>query len=207
MLRAARRSRVIRAAGRAPAIHAARRRAVGLRLAPVSNDYGFDRGRPSTAGTSNRSSSASPARVATPRAASAAASSRSAVASTRTGSAPRARSSTCCTLNAANPEATIIGDLTDERVLEEGVYDCIICTQTLQVIWDVPAALRTLRRGLKPDGVLFITVPGITKACLPDRDHWGDSGASRELRCGSCARRPSQRGRWRSRATATSSAR
>ena len=76
--------------------------------------------------------------------------------------------------NAANPEATIIGDLTDERVLEEGVYDCIICTQTLQVIWDVPAALRTLHRGLKPDGVLFITVPGITKACLPDRDHWGD---------------------------------
>jgi SAM-dependent methyltransferase len=76
--------------------------------------------------------------------------------------------------NAANPEATIIGDLTEEQVLEEGLYDCIICTQTLQVIWDVPAAMRTMHRGLKPGGALFITVPGITKACLPDRDHWGD---------------------------------
>jgi SAM-dependent methyltransferase len=38
----------------------------------------------------------------------------------------------------------------------------VILTQTLQLIYDVPAALRTLHRVLKPGGVLLATVPGIT---------------------------------------------
>ena len=76
--------------------------------------------------------------------------------------------------NAANPEATVVGDLTVATTLEEGAYDCIICTQVLPVIWDVPAALATLHRALSPGGVLLATVPGITKALTPDRDHWGD---------------------------------
>jgi SAM-dependent methyltransferase len=76
--------------------------------------------------------------------------------------------------NDANPEATIVGDITAPGTLPENTYDCIICTQTLPVIWDVPAALAEMHRGLKPGGVLLATVPGITKALLPDRDHWGD---------------------------------
>jgi SAM-dependent methyltransferase len=76
--------------------------------------------------------------------------------------------------NAANAEATIVGDLMDPGALEPDAYDCILCTQTLPVLWDVPAALRTMHAGLKPGGVLLVTVPGITKALLPDRDHWGD---------------------------------
>lgn len=88
--------------------------------------------------------------------------------------------------DASNPEATIVGDLTDPGVLEEGAYDCIICTQTLQVIWDVPAALGQLHRALRAGGALLVTVPGISAAMTPDRDHWGDwwrftSGSVRRL--------------------------
>jgi SAM-dependent methyltransferase len=88
--------------------------------------------------------------------------------------------------NAANPEATLVGDLTVPGTLPADTFDCVICTQTLPVIWDVPAALRTMHAGLKPGGVLLATMPGITRALLPDRDHWGDwwrftAGSARRL--------------------------
>lgn len=76
--------------------------------------------------------------------------------------------------NEANPEATVVGDLTQPGTLPDGTFDCIICTQTLPVVWDVPAALAAMHRALAPGGVLFVTVPGITRALTPDRDHWGD---------------------------------
>lgn len=88
--------------------------------------------------------------------------------------------------DAANPEATIVGDLADPSVLPAATFDCIICTQTLQVIWDVPTALATLARALAPGGTLLVTVPGISAAMTPDRDQWGDwwrftSGSVRRL--------------------------
>lgn len=76
--------------------------------------------------------------------------------------------------NPANPAATVVGDLTDAATLAAETYDCIICTQVLPVVWDVRAAIGSMHRALKPGGVAFITVPGITKAVTPDRDHWGD---------------------------------
>jgi SAM-dependent methyltransferase len=76
--------------------------------------------------------------------------------------------------NASNPEATIVGSLTDPEALPGDAFDCIICTQTLHVIYDARTVLRTLHRGLKPGGTLLLTAPGITRSCLPDRDAWGD---------------------------------
>jgi SAM-dependent methyltransferase len=76
--------------------------------------------------------------------------------------------------NAANTSATIVGDVTDPGTLPADAFDCIIATQVLCVIWDVPTALANLHRALKPGGVLLVTVPGITAALRPDRDHWGD---------------------------------
>jgi SAM-dependent methyltransferase len=73
-----------------------------------------------------------------------------------------------------NPAATLVGSLTDQNCLPPDAFDCIICTQTLHVIFDTRAVLRTLHRGLKPTGALLLTVPGITRACVPDRDAWGD---------------------------------
>ncbi|HZO59720.1 MAG TPA: glycosyltransferase [Solirubrobacterales bacterium] len=61
-----------------------------------------------------------------------------------------------------NPDANIIGDLANADHIPSNTYDCIICTQTLQLVYDVRAGIRTLHRVLKPNGVLLATVPGIT---------------------------------------------
>jgi SAM-dependent methyltransferase len=76
--------------------------------------------------------------------------------------------------DASNTEATIVGDLTDAGALPPETFDCIICTQTLHVIYDFRAALRTMYGALRPGGTLLATVPGITGSCRPDRDAWGD---------------------------------
>ncbi len=73
-----------------------------------------------------------------------------------------------------NPAGTIFGDLASPGTLPSDTFDCIICTQVLPVIWDTRAVLANLHRALRPGGVLLLTVPGITRSLVPDRDHWGD---------------------------------
>jgi SAM-dependent methyltransferase len=60
-----------------------------------------------------------------------------------------------------NGQATLIGDLSDAPHLPSGVFDCIICTQTLHLIFELHAAVATLHRLLRPGGVLLATAPGI----------------------------------------------
>ncbi|GKS60284.1 hypothetical protein YTPLAS18_38110 [Nitrospira sp.] len=60
------------------------------------------------------------------------------------------------------PQATIIADLTAADHIASDRFDCIILTQTLQLIYDVHAAIRTVHRILKPGGVVLATMPGIT---------------------------------------------
>jgi SAM-dependent methyltransferase len=64
--------------------------------------------------------------------------------------------------------------LTCAPELSADTFDCIICTQTLQFIYEVRAAIGTLHRILKPGGVLLVTVPGISQISRYDMDHWGD---------------------------------
>ena len=73
-----------------------------------------------------------------------------------------------------NPMATIVADLTDAPQLSSDAYDCVILTQTLNVIYDVRAVLATVHRILKPDGVVLITVPGISQISRTDYEQWGD---------------------------------
>ena len=74
-------------------------------------------------------------------------------------------------LDADNPRATLVGDLAGGKVLPAQRFDCIILTQTLQLIFDLDAAMAHVRKSLKPGGVLLITVPGITP--LDDIEwHW-----------------------------------
>ena len=61
-----------------------------------------------------------------------------------------------------NRLATIVADLTDADHIESNRFDCVICVQTLQCIYDLRSAVRTMHRILKPDGVLLATFPGIT---------------------------------------------
>ncbi len=74
-----------------------------------------------------------------------------------------------------NPLATIVADLTDAPHIESDSFDCVIFTQTLQMIWDMNAAMTTLHRILKPGGVLLLTTSGISKIGRRlGRDDWGE---------------------------------
>lgn len=73
-----------------------------------------------------------------------------------------------------NPKATIVADLTSADFISSDSFDCIILIQTLQCIWDIRAAVRTLYRILKPGGVILLSLPGITQASRYDMDRWGD---------------------------------
>jgi SAM-dependent methyltransferase len=66
-------------------------------------------------------------------------------------------------VNPHNPRATIVADLADASHIPADRFDCVILTQTLHLIYDVKAALRTLHRILKPGGTLLITAPGISQ--------------------------------------------
>jgi SAM-dependent methyltransferase len=70
------------------------------------------------------------------------------------------------------PGATVIGDLADGSFLPESAFDCIVLTQTLHLVYDFSAALRTIARVLAPGGVLLMTVPGISNI---DAAEWGST--------------------------------
>jgi SAM-dependent methyltransferase len=72
-----------------------------------------------------------------------------------------------------NSKVTIVADLTCADAIPSKSFDCIILTQTLQLIYDVSAALKTAYRILKPGGVALVTVPGISKISRYDMDRWG----------------------------------
>jgi SAM-dependent methyltransferase len=76
-----------------------------------------------------------------------------------------------------NPLATVVADLSDAPELESESFDCVICTQTLLLIYEVDAAVRTLHRILKPGGAVLVTLPGISQICHPPgavqwEDYW-----------------------------------
>lgn len=72
-----------------------------------------------------------------------------------------------------NPKATLVGDLTCADHIPSDTFDCIILTQTLQLIYDTRAAIQTVYRILKPGGVLITTIPGISPISRYDMERWG----------------------------------
>jgi hypothetical protein len=84
---------------------------------------------------------------------------------------------------ADHPKATITGDLTREGVLPENTFDCIIFTQTLQLLFDLDEAVLRLYRALRLGGVLLLTAPGISQIDRGEwRDHWYWSFTSTSVR-------------------------
>jgi SAM-dependent methyltransferase len=66
-------------------------------------------------------------------------------------------------INPRNRLATFVADLTNAAAVPSNVFDCFILTQTLQLIYDLHAAVRTVHRLLAPGGVLLATIPGISQ--------------------------------------------
>lgn len=75
-------------------------------------------------------------------------------------------------INPDSPGATIAGDISMPDVLPADSFDCLVITQTLHLIYDMPSAVEHLRRSLKPGGVALVTVPGITPI---DRKEWRET--------------------------------
>ena len=74
-----------------------------------------------------------------------------------------------------NPKATIVADLTDAPHIPDNTFDCIVITQTLQMIFEVEKAIETLHRILKPGGTVLATSHGITKVARREGvDDWGE---------------------------------
>jgi len=71
-----------------------------------------------------------------------------------------------------NPHTTIVADLTRADHIPSDAFNCIIFTQTFQLIYDVRSAIRTLHRILKPGGVLLATFPGISQ--IEQGYEWGN---------------------------------
>jgi SAM-dependent methyltransferase len=66
-------------------------------------------------------------------------------------------------VDATNPHATLVADLSAAHSLAADQFDCLILTQTLQHIFDTAAALEHAHRILRPGGVLLATVPSVSR--------------------------------------------
>ena len=68
----------------------------------------------------------------------------------------------------------IVGDLTKIESLPKNMFDCFICTQTLNFIYDFHKAIEGSYYLLKNGGVMLATVSGISQISRYDMDKWGD---------------------------------
>jgi SAM-dependent methyltransferase len=84
-------------------------------------------------------------------------------------------------IDAGNPNATVVADLTAADDVPAGQFDCFILTQTLQFIYDVHAAVRHAHRLLAPGGVLLVTLPVVARISPrygPTTEFWRFTAAS-----------------------------
>jgi len=86
-------------------------------------------------------------------------------------------------MDAGNRRATIVADLTKGDNIPSESFDCFVFTQTLHIIYDTRAALANAYRLLKPGGVLLCTVPSVSRinyedGGLDDGDFWRFTEAS-----------------------------
>ncbi len=69
---------------------------------------------------------------------------------------------------------TITADLTNAAHVPSNTFNCCIVVQTLQFIYDVHAAVRTLHRILKPGGSALVSLSAVSQVSRYDMDRWGD---------------------------------
>jgi len=78
-------------------------------------------------------------------------------------------------VDASNPRATIVADLAAADAVPGDSFDCFVLTQTLQYIYDTRAAVAHAHRILRPGGVLLATVPAVSRidpGAGVEHDYW-----------------------------------
>jgi SAM-dependent methyltransferase len=93
-------------------------------------------------------------------------------------------------IDASNPNATIVADLTQRTSIAADTVDCFLLVQTLQFIVDVRAVVAEAHRVLAPGGVLLCTVPAVSRISMRylDAEYWRFTAAGcRELLAGAFA--------------------
>jgi hypothetical protein len=68
----------------------------------------------------------------------------------------------------------LIADLTRIETLPESAFDCFICTQTFNFIYDFQKAIQGAHFVLKREGTILATVAGISQISRYDAERWGD---------------------------------
>jgi SAM-dependent methyltransferase len=84
-------------------------------------------------------------------------------------------------IDPGNEQATIVADLTAADDVPAGQFDCFILTQTLQFIYDTRAAVSHAHRMLAPGGVLLVTLPVVARIAPrygPETEFWRFTAAS-----------------------------
>jgi SAM-dependent methyltransferase len=83
-------------------------------------------------------------------------------------------------VDTSNPNATIVADLARADAIPSGSFDCFILTQTLQFVYDLPAAVGHVWRILKPGGVVLCTLPSVSRIARRylDTEFWRFTTAS-----------------------------
>lgn len=74
-------------------------------------------------------------------------------------------------IDAANPLATVVGDVCHDSTLSPARYDAAVVTQTLQVVDDPEAGVRNVLRSLRPGGTALFTVPCLSRL-IDGSDRW-----------------------------------
>lgn len=91
-------------------------------------------------------------------------------------------------MDAQNPQATVVTDLTHADNIADDSMDCVILTQTLQFLYDPDTAVAHIHRFLRPDGVVLATMPGVSRidGALANVDYWRFTIASAQKLFGDC---------------------
>lgn len=156
----------------APAVTALRRRRLPVRLgslgstAPVSADWGYDRGTPVDRWYIERFLAEHRADI-TGRVLEV----KESLYTDRFGHDLTERA--VLDIDPDNPNATHVADLAVGDGLPDAAFDCFVITQTLQLVYDLRGAVAQAHRILRPGGVLLATVPVTSRVCDPPlTDHW-----------------------------------
>jgi SAM-dependent methyltransferase len=75
-------------------------------------------------------------------------------------------------IDPGNSRATIVADVTHLDGVPSDTFDCIVCTQVLQLVYDVASAAHSLARVLAPGGTLLVTLPGVTRSARTKPEYW-----------------------------------